>query len=131
MRITWRRCTAYENAADFRPGLYLFEWDGQQFYWGKIQKSVFGGAAREIDGIQRNPRYALGYKHLIEGALRHGGRLYTGTIEGLDEYIGLGGVEEYLIREFPTPLNESQGGSQALDIEHIGDVPECIRFRVR
>lgn len=128
MQIEWQRCETYEQAIHHCDGVYLHEWSGRAFYWGIVNRSVFGGTTRDIDGERRNPRYGTSYRHWIEGCLRHGGRLYVGTVIDRNG-ISLGEIETVLIHRFRSEMNERRKKPvrQNLQIEHVGDIPESIR----
>ena len=81
MRIVWLRCESYKAARDFWGIIYVHECDGKPFYWGKAHKSFFGGHMRTRDGLTASGRYNAGYRHWIEGCLRHGARLYVGKLD--------------------------------------------------
>jgi hypothetical protein len=127
MQITWTACKTYAEARDYSRIIYLHEWDGKPFYWGKAHNSHFGGHKREIDGLEASGRYNSGYRHWIEGCLRHGAKLYVGrldaeALECIDE------VEHYLIRTYGHEVNTRVKDSvRQLAIVHVGDVPDSIR----
>ena len=126
MKITWICCRSYEEAQDYSRVIYLHEWNGKPFYWGKAENSYFGGSSRKRDGLKISARYNQGYRHWIEGCLRHGGRLYIGKLDEealrcVDE------VEGYLIRTYGHEMNSKVAvSSRQLEIEHEGDIPKSI-----
>jgi hypothetical protein len=89
VRIHWKRYKTYRGAKGHEGILYLHEWDGKPFYWGKT--SVSFGQKGEKTG-----RYGSGYRHWIEGCLRHGGRLYVGEPD-LPPGVSLEDTERFLI----------------------------------
>jgi hypothetical protein len=56
MKITWVCCRSYDEARDYPRIIYLHEWNGKPFYWGKADKSFFGGHMREKDGLVASGR---------------------------------------------------------------------------
>lgn len=126
MKITWIRCRSYDEARDFCRIIYLHEWNGKPFYWGKASNSFFGGHMRKKDGFKASGRYNAGYRHWIEGCLRHGGALYIGrpddeAITHIDE------IENYLIRTYGQEMNTRVASPiPDLAIQHEGDIPLSI-----
>ncbi len=126
MRIVWLRCESYKAARDFWGIIYVHECDGKPFYWGKAHKSFFGGHMRTRDGLTASGRYNAGYRHWIEGCLRHGARLYVGKLDEealrcVDE------LERYLIHTHGSDMNSRTGPpSRQLSIQHEGEVPLSI-----
>jgi hypothetical protein len=130
MQIRWKRCRSYDEARSFCGVVYLHEWHDKPFYWGICDKSVFGGTPRPVDGVKRNPRYGISYRHWIDGCLQHGGRLYMGTPTG-GAGRSLEDIERTLIAQYPPELNDGGDGRMVIhDIEHSGDVPPCIKARL-
>lgn len=126
MQIKWTHCRTYDEAKDFVGVIYLHEWNGSPFYWGKADGSAFGGNPRNLAGSKRNGRYNPGYKHWIEGCLRHGARLYIGQIDNLAGN-SLNNIEGYLIKRFGSEMNRREEVAPDLNISHVGNVPETIR----
>lgn len=126
MEINWRKCESYDDASDYRGVIYLHEWDGEPFYWGKAHRSFFGGHRRTRSGVTAAGRYASGYRHWIEGCLRHGARLYIGVldrsaVERIDE------IEQHLISTHPSEMNcRTTSVRNCVVLEHTGDVPLCL-----
>jgi hypothetical protein len=126
MKINWIRCRSYKEAQDYCRVIYLHEWDGKPFYWGKCHNSFFGGGKRKRDGLEASGRYNPGYRHWVEGCLRHGGRLYIGKLDEealrcVDE------VENYLIHTYGHVMNSKAATlARQLQIEHEGDIPQSI-----
>ncbi|EOV0048370.1 hypothetical protein ACWOLU_004365, partial [Vibrio vulnificus] len=63
MRITWIRCNSYNEAKDYSKVIYLHEWAGEPFYWGKAHNSFFGGHKRKNGDLHASGRYNSGYRH--------------------------------------------------------------------
>jgi len=126
MKITWVRCESYEAARDYSRIIYLHEWDGKPFYWGKAHNSFFGGHKRKRDGLQASGRYNAGYRHWIEGCLRHGARLYVGKLD--DEALQcVDELEKFLIHRYGSEMNSRmEPPAQRLLIQHEGDIPLSI-----
>jgi len=125
MKITWKRCLNYEEARDHTGIIYLHEWFDEPFYWGKAHKSYFGGHMRKFNEGQMSGRYNVGYRHWIEGCLRHGAKLYIGILD--EEALGLiSEVENYLINRYPSEMNTKKLAPTELEIMHEGDVPSMI-----
>jgi hypothetical protein len=130
MKITWVCCRSYDEARNYSRIIYLHEWNGKPFYWGKADKSFFGGHKREQDGLFASGRYNAGYRHWIEGCLQHGGRLYIGKLDAeargcFDE------LENFLINTYGTEMNTRVlVPTRRLQVEHDGDIPESIKSRV-
>jgi hypothetical protein len=126
MKITWKRCNSYEEAKDYSRIIYLHEWDGKPFYWGKAHNSFFGGHKRRRGDLYASGRYNAGYRHWIEGCLQHGGRLYIGQLDE-EALAHVDAVENYLIHTYGHEMNTRvETPVQELSIEHSGDVPASI-----
>lgn len=127
MRITWQRCCTYEEARGKARIIYLHEWDDKPFYWGKAHESFFGGHKRSLNGLTASGRYNAGYRHWIEGCLRHGAKLYVGQLDA-EALVQMDEVENYLIFTYGYEMNTLwRAPLCALKIEHDGDVPATIR----
>ena len=126
MKIKWTPCRSYEDARDYSRIIYLHEWHGKPFYWGKAHNSFFGGGKRTRDGLEASGRYNSGYRHWIEGCLQHGARLYIGQLDA--EALGcIEEVENYLIHTYGHVLNAKVASAQRrLRMDHEGDVPLSI-----
>lgn len=128
MKITWIRCKSYEDARNYSRIIYLHEWHSKPFYWGKAHNSFFGGHKRKHDGLYASGRYNVGYRHWIEGCLRHGGKLYIGkldkeALENIDE------LENYLIITYGQEMNtRSNLPFRQLAVNHVGDIPDSIKY---
>jgi hypothetical protein len=126
MRITWQRCNTYEDARDLCRGIYLHEWNGEPFYWGKAHNSFFGGGKRRIGDLFASGRYNVGYRHWIEGCLQHGARLYFGQLSAL-ALASIDEVEKYLIHTYGQQMNRRVGPpSRQLELEHCGEIPASV-----
>lgn len=127
MQITWNNCKTYEDARDYSRIIYLHEWDNKPFYWGKAHNSFFGGHKRKKDGLHASGRYNAGYRHWIEGCLRHGAKLYVGVLD--EEALAyIDEVENFLIHTYGHVMNTKVDAPvRRLDIQHAGDVPASIR----
>ena len=129
IQITWKRSLTYESSRDFTGVIYLHEWNGRPFYWGKAERSHFGGSSRKNHkGEKVAARYNPGYRHWIEGCLQHGGKLYFGQVEEPHSR-QLSEIEKYLITNFQTDNNKRKSINNhiSFEIEHLGDIPECIK----
>lgn len=127
MQIKWHRCASYDDAKEFSRVIYLHEWDGKPFYWGAAPESFFGGHKRTRGGLTATGRYTNGYRHWIEGCLKHGGRLYIGVPEtNMVERIVE--IEAYLILTYPSEMNRKIPTScRNMTLRHAGDVPLCLQ----
>lgn len=126
MILTWKKCLTYEEARNYTNIIYLHEWDGKPFYWGKAHKSFFGGHMREIDGFKASGRYNSGYRHWIEGCLKHGASLYIAQVDPNGEYT-IDEIENYLIKIYPSEMPQKLHKSvKTLNISHTGDVPMAL-----
>ncbi|MCK9398338.1 MAG: hypothetical protein M0Q44_22475 [Methylobacter sp.] len=126
MKIVWHHCTSYEEARNYSRIIYLHEWNDKPFYWGMAHNSFFGGHMRELDGLRASGRYNTGYRHWIEGCLRHGAKLYIGSLskEALEHIIE---VENFLIYTYGHEMNTKvTPPARLLEIKHIGSVPVSI-----
>jgi len=130
MKITWVCCRSYEDAQDYSRIIYLHEWGGEPFYWGKIENSFFGGNPRPRDGQRLSGRYAPSYRHWIEGCLRHGARLYIGKLD--DEALQrMDELEKSLIHRYGSEMNKRiEPFAKHIDVQHAGDIPSCILQRL-
>jgi hypothetical protein len=126
MQISWLRCATYEDAMDKCRVIYLHEWGDEPFYWGKAHESFFGGNMRTVGELTASGRYNPGYRHWIEGCLRHGAKLYIGSLDEaalrrIDE------VENFLIATYGSVMNTRvTKPAHHLKICHGGDVPAAI-----
>lgn len=126
MNITWTRCRTYDEAKNMCRVIYLHEWDGQPFYWGKAHESFFGGHKRTIDDLTASGRYNSGYRHWIEGCLRHGAKLYVGRLSP-EALTNIDEVENYLIATYGHVMNTRfTAPLRHLNIQHLGEVPASI-----
>lgn len=127
MLIDWIRCDSYDDAKNYSHVLYLHEWHEKPFYWGKADNSFFGGHKRKYDGLHATGRYNSGYRHWIEGCLRHGAKLYIGRLDNMAR-TRIDDLENYLIATFGHVMNTKVDTVAAdLVVEHIGSVPGSIR----
>ena len=115
IKITWKKCESYEEAKDYSSIIYLHEWSGKPFYWGKVGGCSFF-----------KKRYNTGYRHWIEGCLRHGACLFIGKLdEEAREHID--DLENYLICKYPSIMNEQIIKPKTqINFEHKGDIPDAI-----
>lgn len=126
MKITWKRCCTYDDARDHCRVIYLHEWHGKPFYWGKAHNSFFGGHTRRIGDLRASGRYNSGYRHWIEGCLRHGAKLYVGQLSD-DALASISEVENFLIHTYGHEMNTRVAlPKRVLHIEHAGDVPASV-----
>ncbi|MEQ1592583.1 MAG: hypothetical protein ABL892_09370 [Thiobacillaceae bacterium] len=126
MKIIWTRCNTYAEARDRSRIIYLHEWNDKPFYWGKAHKSHFGGHKRKLNGLDASGRYNSGYRHWIEGCLRHGAKLYVGQLDE-EALAAVDEVENYLIHTYGHEMNTRvRTPKSKLTIEHLGDVPASI-----
>jgi hypothetical protein len=125
-RVEWFRCMSYESAADYTGAVYLHERRGKPYYWGKLKRTKFGGASKGKD--QPNPRYALGYRHWVNGALTGDGKLFIGTVEPVE---AIDDVESSLIATHPTEMNRRVNEApRSISVVHLGDVPPYLHDSV-
>jgi hypothetical protein len=130
MVINWVQCERYDDAKDYSRIIYLHEWDGKPFYWGKANNSFFGGHMRQYDGLHASGRYNSGYRHWIEGCLRHGAKLYIGLLDE-EARTRIDDIENLLICKYGHVMNTRICTVAAdLVIEHIGAVPDSISNHV-
>ena len=114
MRIDWIFCQSYDEARRYAAVIYLHERDGKPFYWGKADDCEFG------------VRYNSGYRHWIEGCLRHGAKLYIGVPDE-EARKRVGDIENYLIHRYPSVMNSRvKLPVTPLAIRHAGSVPSSI-----
>ncbi len=126
MKITWQQCKSYEVARNHSRIIYLHEWNEKPFYWGKANNSFFGGHKREHEGLKASGRYNSGYRHWIEGCLRHGAKLYVGKLNG-EALAHIDEVENYLIHTYGHVMNTRvKAPPRELVIDHLGVVPASI-----
>lgn len=128
MTITWTCYKTYKEACDQTGVIYLHEWDDEPFYWGKAHNSFFGGGSRTYEGVRRSGRYNAGYRHWIEGCLRHGARLYIGKLN-TEALAVIDEVENFLIHTYPSPpdMNKRKRPFKHVQLTHEGDIPPFIR----
>lgn len=127
MLIDWIRCATYEEARDYSGVIYLHEWNDAPFYWGKADNSFFGGHKRKYDGLHASGRYNSGYRHWIEGCLRHGAKLYIGRLDS-EARKQIDMIEQYLICTYGHVMNTRVCAvAPEIIVEHCGAVPASIR----
>ncbi len=97
------------------------------FYWGEAENRFFGGHTRKHELGKMSGRYIVGYRHWIEGCLRHGAKLYVGKIDA-DGFAAIDAVENYLIATYGSELNTKKLAPADLTLEHIGDIPASISY---
>lgn len=113
--LNWCRHKSYASASQKQGIIYLFEWENSPFYWGIANRSKFG------------TRYNVGYRHLIEGCLRNGGKLYIASVPNLPPEVELSHVENFLIVRYGHVMNTRiNTNSEPLILSHEGDIPESI-----
>jgi hypothetical protein len=122
-RLSWKKCSSYEEAKDEYDCIYLHEWNGKAYYVGICDRSIFGGNARKVNGVKMNPRYGYSYRHWIDGCLEHGGCLYIGKVS---QEAVLSDVEETLIGQLNPPKNTPKPYIKKVPIEHGGDMSLCL-----
>ena len=127
MTITWKRCITYKSARNYTGIIYLHEWHDRPFYWGKAEKSFFGGHMRPHNENRMSGRYNVGYRHWIEGCLQHGAKLYIGELDA-EALAAISEVENFLIAIYPTTMNTRKLTARHFDLVHEGNVPATIRF---
>ena len=125
MTLTWKRCLTYEDARNYTGIVYLHEWNDKPFYWGKAQKSYFGGHMRTYNEGKISGRYNVGYRHWIEGCLRHGAKLYIAILDQ-KALSAISAVENYLIATYPSDMNTKVLKPIQLVLAHEGDVPASL-----
>ena len=120
MKIIWKKCERYEEAKKHSGIIYLHEWSGQPFYWGKVG-----------DGSSFGTRYNPSYAHWIEGCLRHGACLFVGKLdEEAREYID--DLENYLICKYGSVMNKlKKKPTTQINFEHKGNIPDAILLQAR
>ena len=126
MKIEWILCSSYNEAKDYSRIIYLHAWNDKPFYWGKAHNSFFGGHKRMKDGLHASGRYNTGYRHWIEGCLRHGAKLYIGKLD-IEALKHVDELENYLIYKYGHVMNTKVSDpTRQLNIIHSGDVPPFI-----
>jgi len=126
VEIKWVQCSSYDDAKDYARVIYLHAWNEKPFYWGKAHNSFFGGHKRKNEGLHASGRYNAGYRHWIEGCLRHGGKLYIGQLD-TEALAAINEVENYLIYTYGHEMNTKVSEpSRELAIAHTGNVPSFI-----
>ncbi len=128
MEIDWKLCSTYEEARDFSRIIYLHVWNDLPFYWGKAHNSFFGGHLRAKDGLKASGRYNSGYRHWIEGCLRHGAQLYIGKLDK-EALKNINEIENYLIYTYGHVMNTRiKNPGRDLKIDHIGAKPKLCNW---
>lgn len=120
MKITWEKCESYEEAKNNSGIIYLHEWSGKPFYWGKVGvDSTFA------------KRYNTGYSHWIEGCLRHGDCLFIGKLDE-EARKHIDDLENYLICKYGSEMNvRKKKPTNQINFEHKGDIPDAISSQDR
>ena len=118
MKITWKKCESYKKDKGHSGAIYLHEWSGQPFYWGKVGADISFGS-----------RYNPGYRHWIEGCLRHGACLFIGKLDE-EARKHIDDLENYLIRKYPSVMNKkSKKPTTQINFEHKGNIPYTISLQ--
>lgn len=113
MKISWVRCHTYEEARNVSGAIYLHEWNGKPFYWGKEHQGFCN-----LDEPS--------YRHWIEGCLQHGGILFMGNPSS-DALTRIDDIVSFLIHTHGHVMNSCQHPAiESLQIEHVGDLPTCL-----
>ena len=127
VRIHWKRYASYEEAQDCHRVIYLFEGKGRPYYWGKADRSYFGGNKRPRGDGKACGRYCPSYDHLITAFLMLGGRLYIGE-PTLPDGVTLDDVEDLLTRKHEPEIPARPGKCNlSLRLRNSGELPECLR----
>jgi hypothetical protein len=126
VKITWGQFSSYDEAKNKTKCVYIHEWKGKAYYIGICQSSVFGGSRRKINGKTKNPRYAISYRHWIDGCLEHGGKLYIGKIS-TRRNIDLKRIEQTLITQLKPYRQPLAKQNEEFILNHVGTIPLCIR----
>lgn len=95
---------------------------------GVRRTTVFLAVTREKkNGLHASGRYNSGYRHWIEGCLRHGAKLYIGKLDA-DALDCMDEIENYLIHTHGHVMNTKVIVPQRnLSISHSGDVPSFMK----
>ncbi|MEY2335099.1 hypothetical protein AAE485_14990 (plasmid) [Acidithiobacillus ferriphilus] len=136
MHIRWTLCRSYDDARDFTGVIYLHERDGKPLFWGKAEKSAFGGHSRIIDGLKFSVRYPESYRHWIDACLAQGDRLYIGEIVGTEigneeNHLKIAEICKFLLMAYPAAYNKPQESATYFDLRHTGYVPEILAGKVK
>ena len=130
MKIVWKKCESYDEAKDYSRIIYLHEWGGKPFYWGKAHNSFFGGHKRTRDDLNASGRYNSGYRHWIEGCLQHGACLFVGNLD-TEALENIDALENYLIYTYGHVMNTRVDKPSAeFAVEHAGDIPYTITSKL-
>lgn len=97
------------------------------FYWGEAENRFFGGHTRKHELGKMSGRYIVGYRHWIEGCLRHGAKLYIGKLDA-EGFIVIDAIQNYLIVQYGSEMNKRVRKPANLKIENVGDGSASIRF---
>lgn len=126
VRIHWKRYSSYEAAQNCHCVVYLFEGEGRPLYWGKADRSFFGGPKRTLGQTTACGRYGPSYDHLVTAFLKLGGRLYIGN-PTLPNGVTLDDVEDFFIVNCP-PAIPAEPPKLRLDllIENTGARPAWL-----
>ena len=125
VEVHWVECCSYDEAKDYFSCVYIHERDGQAYYVGIVDNSVFGGSTREIGDRRRSPRYGVSYRHWIDGCLEYGARFFIGTPRLTSRY-SIKNVEDQLIDHLRPVKNADIGYTAQFRIRHLGAVPICV-----
>ncbi|WP_071182565.1 hypothetical protein [Acidithiobacillus ferrivorans] len=134
--IRWTLCRSYDDARDFTGVLYLHERDGQPLFWGKADKSAFGGNPRIIQGLKFSGRYPESYRHWVDACLSLGDRLYIGEIVGNESedeqsQLKIAEICKFLLMAYPAMYNKPQESATYFDLRHTGYVPEVLAEKAK
>jgi len=113
--VRWKQINSYDEASsNLAKGIYIHDWDNKPYYVGQLKGSTFG------------TRYNSAYRHWIDGCLKHGARLYIGSIGQSDmEY--LDEIENSVIQFLnPSGNRRRKPPSVKLKLAHEGQVPKYL-----
>jgi len=125
VHIRWKRYRTYKGAQNRHGVIYLFEGKGRPYYWGKADRSYFGGRKRPLGEKEVCGRYGPSYDHLVTAFLMLGGRLYIGE-PTLPEPVTLDDLEDFLIAKFPPEIPARHPKPRFnLRLKNTGSLPVC------
>lgn len=129
-QIFWVCCRSYQEMTEQYNVLYLHESErGEPLFWGRAIPALLAGASRDIDGVQYSPHIRPVAQSFIEECMRLGQSVYAGKIVERSSDTSPLNILHQLIYDHQTRHQHRKRKPKAVEIEHTGTPPACIRLR--
>ena len=129
-KMFWVRCRSYQEMTEQYNVLYLHESErGEPLFWGRAIPALLAGTKREINGVQYHPHIGSVAQSFVEECMRLGQSVYAGKITERSSEISPLNIIHQLIYEHETKHQRRKRKPKAIEIEHTGTPPACIRLQ--